>query len=176
MKKLLLGIVAAAALFSAATASYAQLDQTVPEKPWTISAGLFFHNDDIAPGVKVDDGWSLSANYTFASYPNSEGFLNLQTDFYTVKTPVESKKGYTVTPHVGYRYYIDTDRSIYVAPSAGISYSNVGAAGYDKKLTDISASVALGLVKNDIRAEIYWNAIPGHNLNDDWGLKVGYRL
>ncbi len=177
MKKLLLGMVAAATLLSAATASYAQWQYPSAAKPWTISIGGVFHNnDEVAPGVTVKDGCSLSANYTFGNYPSSEAFVNLQTDFYTVRTPVESKNAYSVTPHVGYRYFLDTEKSLYIAPSAGITYSNSGASGYDKTLTDLSASLALGLKLKDIRSEIYWNAIPGHNLNDSWGLKVGYRF
>ncbi len=176
MKKLLLGMVVAAALLSVATASYAQWEDPSAEKPWTISVGAVFHNDDVAPGIDVKNGCSLSANYTFGYYDSSEAFVNLQTDFYKVETLVDSKNSYSVTPHVGYRYFLDTDKSIYIAPSAGITYSNSGVAGYDKSLTDISASLALGLKLKDVRSEIYWNAIPGHDLNDSWGLKVGYRF
>lgn len=176
MKKLLLGIVAVAALLGTATASYAQWEDNAPAKPWTISAGALFHNDDVATGVTVKNGWSLAANYTFGNYESSEAFVNLQTDFYRVETTIERKDAYSLTPHVGYRFFLDTEKSIYIAPSAGITYSKSSVAGYEKSLTDISASLALGLKTAAIRAEIYWNAIPGHNLNDAWGIKVGYRL
>lgn len=176
MKKLLLGIVAAAALMSTATASYAQWEDNAPAKPWTISVGALFHNGDIATNVSVKSGWSLAANYTIGDYSGGEAFANLQTDFYRVETTIERKDAYSVTPHVGYRFYLDTEKSLYIAPSAGITYSKCSAAGYERNQTDISASIALGLKTAAIRSEIYWNAIPGHNLNDTWGIKVGYRL
>lgn len=175
-------VLMAGAMLGSVCAAFAQ----DVEKPWVASIGIYKSSlDEVNMGatVKADTGISLAGSYTFKQNGTVDYFASLEADFFTVKEEMItypltkiSSKAYRVAPMVGLRYALNTEGNVYVAPSIGFSFSHVSLNGANSDNTKLVGSLALGFKTEAWVAEVNWNLIHDNQLDDGWGLKIGYRL